>query len=121
MPRIQILPLPEGAADERPPFALVIDQADETITQSLAYGVAYDSDNGQRPLREALKADLGARAILVFEDTIEIPANDVSAYIPSAVNLRIEDLADADSAELAEHLNRRIELAQARSRTGTPR
>lgn len=119
MPRIQILPLPEGAADERPPFALVIDQADETITQSLAYGVAYDSDNGQRPLRDALKADLGAQAILCFEDTVEIPANDVSAYATPTVNIHVDSLTDVDTAAVADQIRRGIE--QANARVGSPR
>ncbi|MEU8555955.1 hypothetical protein AB0C80_18465 [Streptomyces anthocyanicus] len=109
MPRIQILPLPEGASDERPPFALVIDQADEATVQSLAYGVSYDSDNGQRPLREALKADLGARAILCFEDTVEIPANDVSGYVTPTVNIHVDSLTDVDSAALADEIRRGLE------------
>ncbi|MFC7906461.1 hypothetical protein [Streptomyces nigra] len=113
MPRIQILPLPEGASDERPPFALVIDQADEVILESLAYGVAYDSDHGQRPLRDALKDELGARAILCFAETIEIPANDTSAYVTPTMVVRVEGDADSSSADLADQIRRGIEQARA--------
>lgn len=113
MPRIQILPLPEGASDERPPFAVVIDQAEDVILHSLAYGVAYDSEHGQRPLREALKDELGTRAILVFQETIEIPANDVSAYATPSMVVRIEGDADSGSADLADQIRRGIEHAQA--------
>lgn len=113
MARIQILPLPEGASDERPPFALVIDQADDAILQSLAYGIAYDSGNGQRTLHEALKADLGAQAILCVEGTIEIPANDTSAYVTPTMVIRVEGDADSGSADLADQIRRGIERAQA--------
>ncbi|MFG2679193.1 hypothetical protein [Streptomyces sp. NPDC048392] len=113
MPRIQILPLPEGASDERPPSALVIDQANETTYQSLA----YDSDSGQRPLHEALKADLGAQAILCFEDTVEIPANDVSDYVTPTVNIHVDSLTDVDSTALADQTHRGLE----QTRIGSPR
>jgi hypothetical protein len=113
MARIQILELPYDTKTDEQPFAVVIDQVDEATFQSLAFGTAYDSDNGQRPLREALKADLGARAILCFEDTIEIPANDVvSAAEPSMV-IRVEGDADSSSADLADQIRRGIERAQA--------
>lgn len=61
MARIQILELPEGAADERPPFALIIDQVEDAE--------ALGDLTQTRDLLEA-------RAILVFEgETVEIPAN----------------------------------------------
>ena len=70
MPRVQILPLPEGAGDERPPFALVIDQAPHDGALSKSF---YDDLN----LTGDLAMRIGARAVLCFEDTIEIPANEV--------------------------------------------
>ncbi|MFE9684169.1 hypothetical protein [Streptomyces sp. NPDC006285] len=94
MPRLQILPLPEvfvGEASETP-FVLVIDQADEAILQRLAFGTTIEVGDGNgngtttTPTYEYLKQQLGARAILVFADTIEIPANDVSAYAPGPVD-----------------------------------
>ncbi|RSR98031.1 hypothetical protein EF913_28285 [Streptomyces sp. WAC04189] len=101
MPRIQILPLPEGVSDERPPFALVIDQVDsEALLRDLG-----DHD--------ALVERTGARAVLVFEDTIEIPVNDVSAYATPTMVVRVEGDADSGSADLADQIRRRIEDAQA--------
>jgi hypothetical protein len=66
VPRIQILELPEGAIDDRPPFVVIVDQADtEAFTdQLLAQG--------------NIAEQLGARAVLCFEDTVEIPANEVT-------------------------------------------
>ncbi|MGQ3551707.1 hypothetical protein [Streptomyces rochei] len=73
MARLQILELPEGSGDERPPFILVVDQmpTDETDFESL-----------RRDLTDGNLAEkIGARAVLVFEETIDIPANDTSAYL----------------------------------------
>ncbi|NML55384.1 hypothetical protein HHL19_16570 [Streptomyces sp. R302] len=70
MPRLQILELPEGADDDRPPFALVIDQADEALIGSLLCTKREDPDFD-------LASRIGARTVLVFEETMEIPANDL--------------------------------------------
>lgn len=76
MPRIQILELPEGAADERPPFALIIDQATEQtvahldLDAGLAEGVPLYSV--PKAASMSLAQMLGARAVLVFEETVEI-------------------------------------------------
>jgi hypothetical protein len=68
MARLQILELPEGTGDDRPPFVLVVDQ------------VATGPD-GELLLKssdfEGVNERIGARAVLVFEETVEIPANDV--------------------------------------------
>jgi hypothetical protein len=72
MARLQILELPEGAGDNRPPFVLVVDQMP-------ANDAAFDAlccDLGA-----ATAEQIGARAVLVFETTIEIPANDTTAYL----------------------------------------
>ncbi|WP_097982794.1 hypothetical protein [Streptomyces sp. f150] len=61
MARLQILELPEGAGDERPPFILVIDE--------------WTSPFHGLPNEWAQK--IGAQGVLVFEDTIDIPANEV--------------------------------------------
>lgn len=76
MARLQILELPEGSGDDRPPFVLVVDQ------------VPANGD-GVEALRRDLMDDYlaartGARAVLVFEDTIDIPANDTSGYLREA-------------------------------------
>ncbi|MGW1154463.1 hypothetical protein ACWD45_24665 [Streptomyces rubiginosohelvolus] len=77
MARLQILELPEGSGDARPPFVLVIDE------------VAFDNPVYERfvadeELATGLASRVGARAVLVFEDTIDIPANDTTAYVPQS-------------------------------------
>jgi hypothetical protein len=66
MARIQILELPEGASDERPPLVLVIDQTSAAESEGIAARFAT-------PAAERL----GARAILAFPGTIDIPANQI--------------------------------------------
>ncbi|MFE9432332.1 hypothetical protein ACFYNA_15240 [Streptomyces sp. NPDC006640] len=74
MARLQILELPEGANDERAPFVLVIDEATTDPEGQLVLASSDFEGTCQR---------IGARAVLVFEETIEIPANDTSAYLSS--------------------------------------
>lgn len=71
MARLQILQLPEGASDEQPPFLLVIDQA-EPATDPLG-------DEKPLPLPDGLAEQVGARAVLVFNETIDIPANGIAS------------------------------------------
>ncbi|MFE4658173.1 hypothetical protein ACFRFJ_16000 [Streptomyces hydrogenans] len=73
MPRLQILELPEGSDDDRPPFALVIDQVDMTLADALATAIPAGAPFADMATR------LGARTVLVFGETIEIPANDLPA------------------------------------------
>jgi hypothetical protein len=75
MARLQILELPEGSGDDRPPFVLVIDQAPRDEASS-AFRRDLDQNN--------IAAGIGARHVLVFEDTIDIPANDTTAYLEAA-------------------------------------
>jgi hypothetical protein len=93
MARLQILELPEGSGDDRPPFILVIDQMPtsepefDTLRRDLA-----DND---------IAARTGARAVLVFEDTIDIPANGTMAQEDEPP--RIVDFADlAEAKQLTE-------------------
>jgi hypothetical protein len=74
MARLQILQLPEGAGDERPPFVLVVDQVptDEDGFDALRRDLGSPEDLLER---------IGARAVLVFEESVDIPANDTSAYL----------------------------------------
>jgi hypothetical protein len=69
MARLQILELPEGTGDDRPPYVLVVDQApaDEPRSEALRRDLA-DND---------IAARIGARGVLVFEDTIDIPTSEV--------------------------------------------
>lgn len=70
MARIQILELPAGSGDERPPFALVIDQC-----QPQRYMLDPDHvDQFVGPF-DGVAEQIGARAVLVFVETIDIPAN----------------------------------------------
>ncbi|MFJ8760830.1 hypothetical protein [Streptomyces cyaneofuscatus] len=66
MPRLQILRLPDGGGES--PFVLVIDQA--PLGGPLYRRFAQDID-----LNDSIAARTGARAVLVFEDTIDILAN----------------------------------------------
>lgn len=74
MPRIQILELPteHHGDDMTTPFILIIDQAprDEALFQSFREDIE---------LNDSLAARTGARAVLCFEDTIDIPANEAPA------------------------------------------
>jgi hypothetical protein len=76
MARLQILQLPDGVDDERPPFVLVVDQYVER-----RYITGLDQPE---PVSEfdGIAEKIGARAVLVFEGgTVEIPANDTTAYL----------------------------------------
>ncbi len=107
MARIQILPLPAGTSDERPPFALVID---EYLPRRYAIGPDQPA-----PVDEfaGVAEKIGARAVLVFEETVQIPANDTSATVTPTMVIRVEGDADSGSADLADQIRRGIERAQA--------
>ncbi|MGW0905026.1 hypothetical protein [Streptomyces sp. NPDC002853] len=70
MARIQILELPEGSSDDRPPFVLVID---ETAPQRYILG----ADTTWRDHWQDIADKIGARGVIVTPDTVDIPANDV--------------------------------------------
>jgi hypothetical protein len=72
MARLQILELPEGSGDDRPPFILVVDQYEPP---------PYPADVNDPGPFDAVAEKIGARAVLVFEGTIDIPANDTTAYL----------------------------------------
>lgn len=80
MARLQILELPAGADDDRPPFVLVVDQC---APQRYAVGAGMEPVD---PWNEVAKK-IGARGVIVMPDTVELPANGT--------------LADADDAERA--------------------
>jgi hypothetical protein len=115
MARLQILELPEGSSDDRPPFILVIDQ------------VATGPD-GELLLKssdfEGVNERIGARAVLVFEETVDIPANDVTAYSGEAVpkngdpdEMRRLALCDALLISLGSTWDQIIEQTAERQRT----
>lgn len=75
MARLQILELPSGADDDRPPFILVIDEWDVDTLETNAMLTEYWDAFGKK---------IGARGVLFADRTIDIPANDTSAYLAPA-------------------------------------
>ncbi|WHM30197.1 hypothetical protein OH540_09200 [Streptomyces sp. BPPL-273] len=100
MARLQILELPTGADDDRPPFILVIDQAPRDENSA-----AFRDDI----LNNEIAAHIGARHVLVFEDTIDIPANDTSGYLTprDAGQELVVQLGDQDVSQLIDKVVRR--------------
>ncbi|MGW6741650.1 hypothetical protein ACWGDX_13140 [Streptomyces sp. NPDC055025] len=97
MARLQILELPEGAGDDRPPYLLIIDQVDEATADDIA---RWPNDSAERT---------GARHILCFSETIDIPANEIAlsdlndAADGNVVRLRVEpDLTGFHEMVMAE-------------------
>ena len=85
--RLQFLELPEGADDERPPFVLVVDQY---VARRYITGL-----DQREPVSEfeGIAEKIGARAVIVFEDTIDIPANAITLTEETegnVVRLRVE-------------------------------
>lgn len=96
MARLQILEVPEGAGDDRPPFILVVDQIPAT-------DAAFEALCGG--LGAATAEQIGARAVLVFETTIDIPAN--------APERRVVDVSGFGE-NLRKRLQRAMEAQQAK-------
>ncbi|MEU3613512.1 hypothetical protein ABZ725_14510 [Streptomyces sp. NPDC006872] len=88
MARIQILELPTIYRDEGPdetPFVLVIDQVEDIESVH-----AFLADP------PGLKDQLGARAILVFDERVEIPANETPVD-PNGYPLKIRVEGDFET------------------------
>ncbi|MGW4493762.1 hypothetical protein [Streptomyces sp. NPDC004376] len=102
MARLQILQLPEvvvGSVSETP-FVLVIDQAPRDENSA-----AFRDDLVNNKIADRL----GARAVLVFEDTIDIPANEVPVGPDGPIRVRVE----GDFAQFREQVQEEIAKAQA--------
>lgn len=100
MARLQVLQLPEGAGDDRPPFVLVIDEAPTSEEQFDALRRDMEASD--------ITARVGARAVVCFEETIDIPANEM----PAAVYGCSEE--HADTAEIiGAHEQTRLALCDA--------
>jgi hypothetical protein len=99
---LQILELPQGDGDDRPPFILVIDQVptSEEAYNSLRRDLLSDGELAPR---------IGARAVLVFEETIEIPANEVPVD-PDGYPLKIR--VEGDFTQFREQVQDEIRKAQ---------
>lgn len=101
MARLQILELPTVYREEGPdetPFVLVIDQVEdlESVHTFLA----------DPP---GLKEQLGARAILIFDERVEIPANEVPVD-PDGYPLKIR--VEGDFEQFREQVQDEIRKAQ---------
>jgi hypothetical protein len=92
MARLQILQLPEGAGDDRPPFALVIDQCE---------GVSLDLVEAIESHWKRVGQEIGAKGTLIFVETVDIPANDITPYVSEAAE-RAEAAQADERAILAE-------------------
>ncbi|MGW4223020.1 hypothetical protein ACWEG1_06135 [Streptomyces bauhiniae] len=114
MARLQILQLPEDAGDDRPPFVLVIDQARLTDFYPSTEGKSiYQVAQERLTLVDSLDemADrLGARAVLVFEDTIDIPANE-TPVAPDGYPIRVR--VEGDFNQFRDQVQAEIAKAQA--------
>src|SRR3954463_9213985 len=69
MARLQILELPAGPDDDRPPFVLVVDEC-QPQRVALGDGVPW------RDYWQDLADKIGARGVIVTPETVEIPANE---------------------------------------------
>lgn len=91
MARLQILELPEGSGDERSPYLLIIDQVDDELAEDIA---RWPDDIGKRT---------GARHVLCFPGTIDIPANDTAAYLQQVAEETGATIGEAVRAANAQH------------------
>jgi hypothetical protein len=79
--RLQILELPEGTGDDRPPFVLVIDEVAEEESERV-----IDS----REAMDGMAKKMGARAVAVFHGmTVTIPANESVSPPPADAAERV--------------------------------
>ncbi|MFD7861856.1 hypothetical protein [Streptomyces sp. NPDC059783] len=105
MARLQILELPEGTGDDRPPFVLVVDECEPQ-----RHILGLDQPDPIDPF-DRMAEKIGARAVLVFAETIEIPANEItldSAAADHVVRLRVEpDLTGFTDKVVAEAVRAR--------------
>lgn len=86
MARLQILDLPEGADDSRPPFVLVVDQA---MPRRVVMGEGQTQFTSEW---ERLAEQIGAQGVIVTAETVEIPANEaIREEAAAAFDKVIED------------------------------
>jgi hypothetical protein len=84
MARLQILELPSGMDDDRPPFVLVIDEATEDTIESLT------------PVGISTAELVGARTVMAFRETVHIPANGTPAPACPGEGPNCGEIADCD-------------------------
>jgi|1185.fasta_scaffold02652_5 hypothetical protein len=102
MARLQILELPAGPDDARPPFVLVVDQ---TVPQR----AVLSSDTSWRDPWQDLADKIGARGVIVTPDTVEIPANDTTAHLDTSGSAAPEALDPELAALVLETLGIEME------------
>ncbi|WP_328439364.1 hypothetical protein OHA71_23790 [Streptomyces sp. NBC_00444] len=102
MPRIQILELPYDSKTDQQPFAVIVDQVETAEAAD-----RLREDFGDTNVAEAL----GARQVLVFQDTIDIPANEVPLD-PDGYPVRVH--VEGDFAQFRDQLEEQVRSAQAR-------
>jgi hypothetical protein len=109
MARIQILELPtEHHGDDMvTPFVLVVD---EYVPER--YVIGLDQGDQPQPIDqfEGVAQKIGARAVLVFEETVEIPANEVPVD-PDGYPLKIR--VEGDFEQFRAQVQDEIHRAQA--------
>lgn len=113
MARLQILELPEGDSDDRPPFVLVVDQADGTTLDSLREQATRHVDDPA--MYNPIADQVGARAVLVFEETVDIPANETPVD-PDGYPLKIR--VEGDFEQFHEQIQGEVYAAQEAIRRG---
>jgi hypothetical protein len=96
MARLQILELPEGPDDSRPPFVLVVDGY-----APRRYVLGTGQTGEPRSEFHGVAETIGARAILTFVEQVEIPANEL---LPEAIESR------ADGTDEVERQARQAEV-----------
>lgn len=92
MARIQILELPEGAGGDRAPFVLVVDET--------SYPTAEAHHAAETWWRQ-FAGDIGAGGCLVTDDTLDIPANDTSAYLDADFRTSVESWTTGTNETIA--------------------
>lgn len=96
MARLQILELPmvHNGDQSETPFVLVIDQvpSDEAAFDAIRRDLLTNGD---------LAPHLGARAVLVFETTVDIPANDATVPVDDAFKAEVQQWAAGTNETLA--------------------
>jgi hypothetical protein len=96
MARLQILELPEGANDDRAPFVLVVDEY-----EPCRYVMGLDQSEQPVDEFDGVAEKTGARCVLVFAETIEIPANDIAIPTDEAFKGEVQEWAAGTNRTLA--------------------
>ncbi|EST22782.1 hypothetical protein [Streptomyces niveus] len=114
MARLQILELPEGTDDTRPPFVLVIDEsAPQRVIIGMDHGRVRDhwQDAAER---------IGARGAIVTAETVEIPANQVADVFRTEVRESVAEMYESARRSLASEAEPIAPVEEVRERHADP-